>query len=146
MEFAVSAVFLLVLLLPGFILQSAYSKGFWRWNSPTSTRSLTEQIPAAVVLASGLHVVWATLSAALGHSVNLEAVTMLLLGSYGRDAVHFDPAIRAFTTNPYKVFFYFITLYSTSALLGYFSHWVVRERGWDKSTRVLRFNNQWFFY
>jgi|SRR6185295_16596964 len=65
MEFAVSAIFILVLLLPGFILQSAYTKGLWRWNSPTSAWTLTEQIPAAVVLASVLHVLWATLAAGI---------------------------------------------------------------------------------
>lgn len=145
MEFAVSAILLLILLLPGFILQSAYTKGFWRWNSPTSARSLTEQIPAAVVLSSILHAIWATLSGTIGYPVNLDAVAMLLLGSYGHEETHFNVTVSALTTNPYKVFLYFVSLYAVSALLGYMSHWIVRERGWDRSTRILRFNNQWFY-
>jgi hypothetical protein len=145
MEFAVSAILLLILLLPGFILQSAYTKGFWRWNSPTSTRSLTEQIPAAVVLSGLLHAVWSTASATIGFPVNLNAVAMLLLGSYGHEETHFDVTVKAVTNNPYKVFFYFISLYAVSALLGYLCHWIVRNGGWDRSTRILRFNNQWFY-
>lgn len=145
MEFAVSAILLLVLLLPGFILQSAYIKGFWRWNSPTSARTLTEQVPAAVVLASVLHVLWATLTAGLGYPINLNAIVMLLLGSYGHDEIHFEATLRALTSNPYKVFAYFISLYCVSALVGYISHWIVRESGLDRSTRILRFDNQWFY-
>jgi hypothetical protein len=145
MEFAVSAIFLLILLLPGFILQSAYAKGFWRWNSPTSARTLTEQIPAAVVLSSIMHVFWGTLAALAGYPVNLNAIVMLLLGSYGKDEAHFESTMSAFTSNPYKVFLYFLSLYCLSALVGYISHWFVREQGWDRSTRILRFNNQWFY-
>jgi hypothetical protein len=138
MEFAVSAIILLILLLPGFILQSAYSKGFWRWNSPTSTRTLTEQIPAAVVLASVLHALWATLAASLGLPVNLNAMVMLLTGSYGHDEIYFDTTVRALTGHPYKVFVYFISLYCMSALVGYVAHWVVRNR---VGTEVLEFSD-----
>ena len=145
MEFAVSAILLLILLLPGFILQSAYTKGFWRWNSPTSARSLTEQVPAAVVLSSIMHAVWTSFSALVGYPVNFQAVAMLLLGSYGYDETHFESSLNALTNNPFKVFFYFISLYAVSALLGYLCHWIVRKQGWDRSTRILRFNNQWFY-
>lgn len=145
MEFAFSAILLLIILLPGFILQSAYTKGFWRWNSPTSARSLTEQIPAAVVLSSILHVVWASLTAQVGYPISLDAVVMLLLGSYGHEEGRFAFTISAFTNHPYKVFFYFTSLYVASALLGYVSHSVVRNQAWDRSTRILRFNNQWYY-
>lgn len=145
MEFAVSAVFLLVLLLPGFILQSSYTKGFWRWNSPSPARSLTEQIPAAIVLSGILHASWAMLAWWLGEPINLNAVVMLLLGAYGHDETYFEATLAALTRSPYRVFFYFMSLYAAAALLGYISHWVVRRKKWDRSTRILRFNNHWFY-
>lgn len=145
MEFAASAVFLLILLLPGFILQTAYTKGFWRWNSPTSTRSLTEQVPAAIVLASILHALWTTAAAAVGYPVNLRAVVMLLIGAYGHEDAHFESALVALTDNPYKIFFYFSSLCSLAAIIGYVSHFLVRQLGLDRSTRIMRFNNQWFY-
>lgn len=145
MEFAVSAVFLLILLLPGFILQTAYTKGFWRWNSPTSPRSLTEQVPAGIVLASILHALWAAGAGLLGYTINLRAVVMLLTGAYGHEDAHFESALSAFTDNPYQVFFYFTSLYLVAALLGYISHFVVRKLALDRKTRILRFNNQWFY-
>jgi hypothetical protein len=145
MDFAVSTIFLVVLLLPGFILQTAYTKGFWRWNSPTSARSLTEQIPAAIILAAILHLAWASFSSWLGYPINLAAVTMLLIGSYGHEEKHFDSALGALAIYPYRIFWYFIGLYSISAALGYISHSTVRKLRLDRSTRVLRFNNQWFY-
>ncbi len=145
MEFAVSAVFLIVLLLPGFILQTAYAKGFWRWNSPTSTRSLTEQIPAGIIIASILHAAWAGVSLLFGYRVDFKSVAMLLTGSYGNDSAHFEAALNALTDNPYKIFFYFISLYSVAATIGYVAHSFVRKQRLDRRTRVLRFNNQWFY-
>ena len=145
MEFAVSAIFLIILLLPGFILQAAYSKGFWRWNSPTSARSLSEQIPAGIILASILHAVWSGLYVFLGSPVDFRSVAMLLTGSYGRDDAYFGTTFAALTGNPFKIFIYFSSLYAVSALLGYIAHSIVREQKLDRKTRILRFNNQWFY-
>ena len=145
MEFAVSAIFLLILLLPGFILQTAYTKGFWRWNSPTSPRSLTEQIPSGIVLASMLHALWASCAAVLGYSINFRAVFMLLTGMYGHEDAHFEAVVSSLTDNLYKVFFYFASLCFAAALIGYLTHFAVRQLRLDRTTRILRFNNQWFY-
>lgn len=145
MEFAVSALVLLVLLLPGFILQTSYTKGFWRWNSPTSARPLTEQIPGGIVTASILHLIWTSVCAWLGHHIDLSALTMFLLSSYGHDDEFFKTTLASITHHPYKVFIYFISLYLGSALLGYLSHYLVRRYKLDRRTRILRFNNEWFY-
>ncbi len=145
MEFAVSALFLLVLLLPGFILQTSYTKGFWRWNSPTTTRPITEQIPTGIVTASVLHIIWASACAWLGYPINLSALTMFLLGAYGHDEEFFRTTLNSLTDHPYKVFIYFISLYMGSAFLGYLSHFLVRKWKLDRRTRILRFNNEWFY-
>lgn len=145
MEFAVSAVVLIVLLLPGFILQTAYTRGFWRWNSPTSARSLTEQIPVGVVLASVLHGLWTSLCALMGRPIDFSAVMMLLLGSYGPYNIYFDRVISGLTRSPSRVFAYFSTLYLASAFLGYLFHWLVRRYALDRKSYFLRFNNPWFY-
>jgi len=145
MEFAVSAIFLIVLLLPGFILQTAYTKGFWRWNSPTSNHSLSEQIPAGIVLAGVLHVVWCAIAVALGHQINLQAIFMLLTGTYGHDEAHFDAAVSELTNNASRITFYFASLYLFAASIGYLLHFAVRRLRLDKTTRIFRFNNHWFY-
>jgi hypothetical protein len=145
MEFAASAIFLLVLLLPGFILQTAYTKGFWRWNSPTSNRSLSEQIPAGIVLAGVLHVLWCSVATALGYKINLTAIFMILTGTYGRDEANFDRAISWLTNNASRISFYFASLYLFAASLGYVLHFAVRRLRLDKTTRIFRFNNHWFY-
>ena len=145
MEFAFSALFLLILILPGFILQFTYTKVFWRWNSPTSTQSITEQIPVGIVNATALHLVWTGVCNLLGLAVNLRSVVTLLLGSYGHDDVYFPDTLESLVNNPHKIFFYFATLYSFSALLGYFGHWLVRKCEWDRKFKFLRFNNEWYY-
>lgn len=145
MEFAVSAIFLLILLLPGFILQTAYTKGFWRWNSPTSNRSLTEQVPVGIVFATVLHAAWISLAAVFGFAIDFGAVFMLLTGNYGHDDVHFDRAIAQLTNNPSRIFLYFATLDLVAAAVGYVSHFAVRQLRLDRRTRMLRFNNHWFY-
>lgn len=145
MEFAVSALLLLILLLPGFILQTAYTKGFWRWNSPTTTRPITEQVLSGVVTASFLHLLWASMCAWLGYPINLSAIMMLLLGTYGHDDEFFTITLNSLTNNPYKVFIYFTSLYLASASLGYLSHYLVRRFKLDRRTRILRFDNEWFY-
>ena len=145
MEFAISAVLLLALLLPGFITQLTYTKGSWHWNSPTSTQTITEQIPSAVVLSGVLHTIWATAAFCLNQPINLDATVMLLLGSYGHDDVHFDTTIAAFSKHSYQIFWYFLTLYIASALSGYFGHSFVRKRKLDLKSKFFRFNNEWYY-
>jgi len=70
---------------------------------------------------------------------------MFLLGSYGHEEEYFAEALKSVTEHPYKIFFYFITLYAASAGFGYLGHYIVRKFKWDRKTKVLRFNNEWYY-
>jgi hypothetical protein len=145
MEFAVSALLLLLLLLPGFILQLSYTKGLWRWNSPIVTRPITEIIPSSIVAAIILHLLWAPI-ASLFAPVNLNVLMMFLLGNFGHEEEHLMDALNLFSEHPFKVCFYFLSLYAFAAAVGYFAHVFVRSYHIDHEVRSLRFNNEWFYW
>lgn len=144
MEFAFSALLLLILILPGFILQFTYTRGFWRWNSPNVNRPLTEQIPTGVVYAAVLHLIWASIWANY-EPINLKVLIMLLIGNYGNDEEHLEIILKSITDYPYHIAFYFLSLYLLSAILGYIGHSIVRKKKLDLKTRFFRFNNEWFY-
>lgn len=145
MELAASALLLLVLLLPGIIFETTYSTGFWRWNSPTNPQTITERIPFAIVAACLFHAVWLQIAGWFGYTINFDALTMLLLGSYGHDDAHFDETINSLTAFPARIFWYFSSLYLSAATLGLLLHRGVRYFQLDKKTRILRFKNEWFY-
>lgn len=143
MQFAFSAVVLVVLLLPGFILFTAYTKGWGRWQIPVKYKSITEQIPIGIVLAGILHSVWILICGRF-YSVSLEPVTTLLIGTF-KDNAHFEKNVSALNEHSGKVFLYFITLYAFSAGLGYLAHFLVRRLGLDLKYKFFRFNNWWHY-
>lgn len=145
MEFAFSALLLLILILPGFILQLTYTRGFWRWNSPNVNRPLTEQIPSGIVSAGILHLTWASISSCFFYTINLKVLIMLLIGNYGHDEEHLETVLNSVADNSYKIAIYFLSLYTFSAFLGYFFHFIVRKTKLDQKTRFFRFNNEWFY-
>ncbi len=144
MEFAFSALLLLSLILPGFILQFTYTKGTWRWNSPNVSRPLSEQIPSGVVSAAFLHLIWATICGYF-YQINLKVLTMLLLGNYGHDEEHFDEILENLSNSPYKITLYFLSLYALAAIIGFIFHKIVRVCKLDHKRRFFRFNNEWFY-
>lgn len=145
MEFAVSALLLLVLLLPGFILQLSYTKGVWRWNSPVVNRPITEQIPSSIIIAGVLHLIWTPIASLFGE-IKYDVLLMFLTGNFGHDEEKFSYALDTIAAHPYKPAIYIFSLYAFAALMGYLAHIIVRGRHWDHKFRFVRFNNEWFYW
>jgi hypothetical protein len=145
MEFAVSALLLLILLLPGFILQLSYTKGLWRWNSPIVNRPITELVPSSIILAGALHLVWAPIASQI-EPIRFDVLMMFLLGNFGHEEEFFAYAMESITGHPYKIAFYFLTLFTFAAIVGYAAHTIVRRNCLDHKHRFLRFSNEWFYW
>lgn len=145
MELAFSALLLFILVLPGIIFRYSYSKGFGKWPIPSPTRSLSDQIAYSLVSAGLLHLLWSWFVYTLGQKIDLSAVVMMIMGSYGKDEEYLLPAIQSFTHYPYKIAVYFLSLYLASALLGFCLHSLVRNRKLDLKHRFLRFDNDWYY-
>lgn len=145
MNLAFSALLLLLLLLPGFILIYTYSRGFWS-TSPVSFQRATESIAIALVCACVLHLVWSGAARLLfGVSVDVTVVLKLLLNAYGPDDQDFAPTIQATVDGLPGATMYLLSLYAFSAFLGWVGHKIVRRARLDRRFRVLRFNNDWHY-
>jgi len=147
MEIATSALLLLVILLPGFILQIAYAKGFWRWNSPTTNRPIVERVPTGIIIAGILHLIWIPLASCANNNViNLNTLVMFLTGKFGHDDELFSQALISLTGNPGYIAAYFFSLYIFSLGMGTLGHYLVRRFHIDHATRFLRFDNEWYYW
>jgi hypothetical protein len=145
MNIAFPAVFILLLVLPGIILRYSYARGPWRWESPTSITNLSDEIAYSVAFAVGLHVLWLSLADILGHPADLRSAISLLTGTYGQNAAYFERSLRSISDHYVRVGCYFISLYFVAAGLGFSLHWLVRSLGLDRSTKIFRFRNEWYY-
>jgi hypothetical protein len=145
MNFAYPALLLFLLVLPGIILNYTYARGFWRWNSPTSIERYSEQIAYSIIAASILHLGWAYFLSFFGFDIDLEAVLVLLTGAFGPDDQYLTTTVQTLTNNPGRIAFYFYGLYLLSAILGISGHLFVRKTRLDRTTRLFRFTNEWYY-
>jgi hypothetical protein len=144
MNLAFPALLIFVLVLPGVILRYTYARGTWKWNSATSIQSLGDEVAYSVVIAGALHLLWTWVVSPIG-DVDLQSVLTLLAGTGSGTRDDFQAAISSATDHPYMVSGYFLSLYITSACIGYGTHILVRKCHWDRKTRLLRFKNDWHY-
>ena len=145
MNLAFSALLLLLLLLPGFILIFTYSRGFWA-TSPVSFQRASESIAFALVCACVLHLVWSVIAWWLfGVAIDVTVILKLLLNAYGTDDVDFAPTMQATASALPGATMYLLSLYAFAALIGWGGHKVVRGAKLDRRYRALRFNNEWHY-
>lgn len=128
MNIAIQALVIFSLALPGIILRKTYWAGGEGLKEGRPT--LAEEVVYSFVLACGLHAVWAWLAHVVDWPVDLEAVTLLLLGQYGPDSTHLPRVLGALTSHPYRILIYFASIYAVAYGLGRLSRWLVRRSDW----------------
>ncbi|MFZ1291204.1 MAG: hypothetical protein WAR79_14000 [Melioribacteraceae bacterium] len=149
MNIAFPAIFFFLLALPGIIFRYSYRKG--NWKAPISTKPIPEEIAYSLVFALALHVLWCFLTGLLLKifhlEINLNSIYLLVVGSFGHDSKYFDLVRLSIIKPPFTflIFLYFITIFIISGLGGYYSHKLVRKKGWDLSNKLIRFNNDWYY-
>jgi hypothetical protein len=147
-SFALPAVLLLLLALPGFIFVYAYRGQLRPKNDAlVSNASMTLGWVLGLLGAIVAHAAWVPLAnevlrGSSGLKIDMDSVAYLLAGEY-RD--HFEEHSRSFTEHADAVLLYFLSLYAAAALLGAISHSLVRRTGLDRKFALLRFNNQWHY-
>lgn len=145
MNLAFPALLVLLLVLPGLIFRYSYARGDWGWSNPISFRSVSDELAYGVVLAVGLHCLWASLTGWFGYAIDFGAVLALLLGNFGQGPTMYERAVASATRYPGAIATYFLTLCTGGWLLGNRLHWAVRITRMDRRTRVLRFKNEWYY-
>jgi hypothetical protein len=148
-SFALPAVVLLLLALPGFIFFYAYKGSLRPQNDALiSNVSMTMGWVLAFLGAIVAHAAWVPLAnwclSLVGSPLqtDVDSVAYLLAGEY-KDG--FQASAHSFTQHPYAVLIYFASLYTTAGGLGAWLHYLVRKFHWDTRIGFLRFNNQWHY-
>lgn len=146
MNIAFPALLLFLLVLPGIALRYTYFKGLWRWNSPISIQSISDEIAYSLVWAIMLHLVWCSIVSFLGFGKpDLKSVLILLTGGGAGRSEGLQSAIAATVESPYRVVGYFLSLLIFSGLLGLLAHIAVRSLRLDRTKKALRFKNEWHY-
>lgn len=143
MNLAFQALIIVALVLPGIILRHTYRNGFF-WYRPRHTIPITEEVAYSLVLACGLHFLYAPV-VARWWPIDLKSVAVLLLGQYGKDSELLPSALTSLVSSSSRIFLYFVGLYAFSAAIGFGSHWVVRKLKLDLKTRLFRFTHHWHY-
>jgi hypothetical protein len=140
---AFQALVIFAVVLPGIILKRTYRDGFF-WNRPRDRSAITEEVAYSLVLACALHAAYVPLVSRWS-PIDLRAVTVLLLGQYGKDSELLPRTVDALTAHPGRILLYFAVLYAASAALGLAAHAAVRRLKWDLRYRAFRFSHQWHY-
>jgi len=146
MNLAFSALLIIMLLLPGFIFHTVYSRGYWTSFSIDSTQFFADRLAHIIVFAIPLHLIWAyLLSTLFGRSLDLGPIMHLLLNTYGQDNQFFESTIQSVTCCPSEIALYLFSLYVFAAIVGFSTHKTVRHFKLDHKTNIFRFNNEWHY-
>lgn len=110
MNIAFPAFFLLLLVLPGFIFLSSYSRSE---NTRLDHRAFDSSSANALVIAALLHVIWVYIASSLDKPVDFELATKLMTGVKLSET---DTALIA--SSILWVWLYFLSIFLTSWILG----------------------------
>lgn len=144
MNIAFQALVIFALVLPGIILKNSYRRGTF-WDRPRQVLAIADEIAYSLLLAASVHAVFASVAHYWFWPIDLNAVVLILLGQFGRDASELSASVAALTSHPLRVFLYFASVYLGSAALGFGAHWVVRHFRLDIKFPALRFDHQWHY-
>lgn len=146
MNIAFPALLLLLLVLPGITLRYTYLKGFWRWNSPVSFQTISDEVAFSLVWSAVLHLIWYFLVTGLGFGQpDLRSILILLVGGGAGRSDDLRLAITAIVESPLRIVGYFLSILLFSAIVGLVAHIAVREWRLDRKTKVFRFRNEWHY-
>ena len=145
MNLAFPALLVLLLVLPGSIFRYTYARGTWGWSSPTSFRSISDELAYSVVLAVGLHCLAIVGVGLLGFRVDFASVVALLIGDFGPSGKQYGRAIESVAMYPGRIALYFLGISFGASAAGHIAHKVVRALRLDHRTRIFRFRNEWFY-
>jgi hypothetical protein len=146
MNIAFPALLVLLLVLPGITLRYTYLKGFWRWNSPVSFQTISDEVALSIVWSAVLHLIWYFLVTRLGFGKpDLKSILVFLVGGGTGRSDDLRLAITATVESPLRIAGYFLSIILFSGFVGLLAHIAVRAWRLDRKTKALRFKNEWHY-
>lgn len=146
MNFALQALVVFFLVLPGVILRSAYNGKISKKieNYPPFSREAVK----IVIISAILHFNWVFIANHIGirygFEIDLQTVLFLLGGNYSNNQIY-ERTIHSITNNDSKIILYFSSLYMGALFFGYISNWSIRKYRLDRKIDFFKFNNEWHY-
>lgn len=147
MNFALPALTLLLLLLPGFLaVQSFLGKIGRKSSDPVGQAGLTWAWLAALLVAPLIHLTLSRALADLGLAPppDLHAVFVLLSGQFA-DRGEFERTLAAVVGSPWRIPLYFLFASLVGVLLGRLAQALVRGLELDRRFGLLHFGSDWHY-
>ena len=140
MDFALTTVLLVFLLLPGLVFRRFYyteefSKEYFKEALPSFF--LSTALPSTII-----HIVgWQLVT----YWYDLHIPTLSILFSGSDDPAQIEKAFQHIHSHLYEIIAYFSMLVSLSAIAGRFFKALVRRKKWDRTIKLFRFQNEWHY-
>jgi len=146
-NFALPAITLLLLLLPGILaVQGFLGKIGRKTSDPVGQTGITWPWLVALLIAPLIHLGLSAILVAVGLALppDLHALFVLLSGQF-EDKADFSRTIDAVIGTPWRVTFYFLFATLVGLLLGRFAQWLVRSLQLDRRVGPLHFASDWHY-
>jgi hypothetical protein len=146
-NFALPAITLLLLLLPGILaVQGFLGKIGRRTSDPVGQTGITWPWLVALLIAPIIHLTLSGILVALGLALppDLHSMFVLLSGQF-EDKADFSRTIDSVIGTPWRVTFYFLFAALVGLMLGRFAQWLVRTLQLDRRVGPLHFASDWHY-
>lgn len=143
MNIAFPAIFIFLLILPGFAFRASFRKSE---KTNLDHKPFAEATFLGVLAAMLLHAIWVLLSGAVtNYTVDYQTAFTLLVGQRG---VKLDSSIAAAMEHPQAIFVYHLSLLLFSWVAGALLRGAVTKYQWDQEgplSPLLRFDTPWYY-
>ncbi len=140
MNLAFPALFIFILIAPGIVWRTAYTKASWSESMEPS--SLPAMLLWGLSVGSCFHLVWGMASWIIGHPIDLNAAMSLLILKPDDGVAR---AVSIASACPLRLAMYFLSQLLAAYLFGRSANRLVRGMQWDLACEWLRFDNEWHY-
>jgi len=141
MNFALSALVIFLLLIPGILFNYSYLKGLGRRDGPIAIKHYGDYLVHSTIYALILNSVWAFGASRIRSiSIDWNAVIQLLASKFSE-----QNGLPPISQHMSEITFYLLSLYAASALFGYLAHIIIRRTKLDKRFSLFRPDDLWYY-
>ncbi|AGA76720.1 hypothetical protein [Echinicola vietnamensis] len=142
MNIAFTTILIFLLLAPGFLARIAF------FSSKVSIRdrnkNLINELTWSIIPSLTIHIIAITLIEFFtNYEIDFNQLGHLILGVTDKNAINKN--FGQLKQYLYPIFFYNLSVFSSSILMGYSLQKVIRKYGFDRRLRYLRFSNKWHY-
>jgi hypothetical protein len=142
MNIAFTSVLIFILLAPGFLFRISYNSTKLSIRNPN--RNIVNELTWSIIPSLTIHVIAiAIIEAFSSYYIDFSLLGNLILGVTDQNKA--SDSFMQLRTFLYPIFFYNLSVFSASFILGYVFNKLVRHWKIDRKIRYFRFSNKWHY-